>query len=484
LLELMKTFPLLEKYESADELQQRVMQAEQKLSALQLEDGGWSWFKGMKSSYYTTMAVCEQLAKLPRANAHIKDMLEKGMLYLDAHEWNVYNEQKAQKRVAWPPHSALRYLYLSAQMPDRAVSKDIRQMREAYLSKVEQSPKDLTIYGVANAAYALRAFGHVKSADQFVAFLKDYTVEKPGQGRFFATDAAYYSWRDYRIPTQVAAMKAIRQRDKKDAILNDMQLWLIAQKQVQKWDNPMNTIDVADFLLQVSPMETFHAAQKPVLKVDGHELQQMEYGTINTERNQLEGRETNLTLQGNVLAQVPADAVKSGVKQLEVKKHTPGISWGAAYATFLEDVGQVKSYATDELKIQRKFYVQRAGSTDWADYKAGQALRVGDKLRIRHIITADRDMDFVRVSAQHPASLEPLRQLSDYQWLGGRGGYLSIHDASFDLYFDWFTRGTSTVDMDYSVVRAGTYEVGISTVECAYAKQFGGHTEGARMVSE
>lgn len=484
LLELMKTFPLLEKYESADELQQRVMQAEQKLFALQLEDGGWSWFKGMKSSYYTTMAVCEQLAKLPRANAPIKDMLEKGMQYLDAHEWNVYNEQKAQKRVAWPPHSALRYLYLSAQMPDRAVSKDIRQMREAYLSKVEQSPKDLTIYGVANAAYALRAFGHVKSADRFVTFLKDYTVEKPGQGRFFATDAAYYSWRDYRIPTQVAAMKAIRQRDKKDAILNDMQLWLIAQKQVQKWDNPMNTIDVADFLLQVSPMETFHAAQRPVLKVDGHELQQMEYGTINTERNQQEGREANLTLQGNVLAQVPAEAVKNGVKQLEVKKHTPGISWGAAYATFLEDVGQAKSYATDELKIQRKFYVQRAGSTDWADYKAGQTLRVGDKLRIRHIITADRDMDFVRVSAQHPASLEPLRQLSGYQWLGGRGGYLSIHDASFDLYFDWFTRGTSTVDMDYSVVRAGTYEVGISTVECAYAKQFGGHTEGARMVSE
>ena len=484
LLELMKTFPLLEKYESADELQQRVLQAEQKLSALQLADGGWSWFKGMKSSYYTTMAVCEQLAKLPRANAHIKDMLEKGMQYLDAQELKVYNEQKAQKRVAWPPHSALRYLYLSAQMPDRAVSKDIRQMREAYLSKVEQSPKDLTIYGVANAAYALRAFGHVKSADQFVAFLKDYTVEKPGQGRFFATDAAYYSWRDYRIPTQVAAMKAIRQRDKKDAILNDMQLWLIAQKQVQKWDNPMNTIDVADFLLQVSPMETFHAAQKPVLKVDGHELQQMEYGTINTERNQLEGRETDLALQGNVLAQVPADAIKGGVKQLEVKKQTPSISWGAAYATFLEDVGRAKSYATDELKIQRKFYVQRAGSTDWTDYKVGQALRVGDKLRIRHIITADRDMDFVRVSAQHPASLEPLRQLSGYQWLGGRGGYLSIHDASFDLYFDWFTRGTSTVDMDYSVVRAGTYEVGISTVECAYAKQFGGHTEGVKLTSE
>lgn len=484
LLELMKTFPMLERNEKESELQQRVAQAEEKLSALQQGDGGWSWFKGMKSNYHTTMAVCEQLAKLPHANARLKGMLEKGMQYLDRLELETYNEQKAQKRVEWPSHSALRYLYLSAQMPDRDVPKDLRQMREAYLAKVEQNPKELTIYGVANAAYALRAFGHTKSADKFVAFLKDYTIEKPGQGRFFATDAAYYSWMDYRIPTQVAAMKAIRQRDKKDPILNDMQLWLISQKQVQKWDNPMNTIDVADFLLQVSPAETFHEAQKPELSVDGHELQQLETGTINAERSQLEGREPNLLLQGNVLAAVPAAAVESGVKQLEVKKQSPGLSWGAAYATFLEDVGNAKSYATDELKIQRKFYVQRAGSTEWAEYKASQTLHVGDKLRIRHIITADRDMDFVRVAAQHPACLEPLRQLSGYQWLGGRGGYLSIHDASFDIYFDGFTRGTSTVDADYSVVRAGTYEVGISTVECAYAKQFGGHTESVKITSK
>lgn len=484
LMDLMKTFPLLEKHENQNDLLQRVSVAERKLSELQQGDGGWCWFKGMKSNYYTTMAVCEQLAKMSKGNAAVKDMLEKGMKYLDRQELEAYNALKAKKRAVWSSSSALRYLYISAQMPDRAVSKEVRQMREAYLAKVEQTPKDLTIYGVANAAYALRAFGHAKSADRLVDFLKDYTVEKPGQGRFFATDAAYYSWMDYRIPTQVAAMKAIRQRDKKDAMLNDMQLWLISQKQVQKWDNPMNTIEVADFLLQVSPMETFHEVKKPVLKVDGRELQNLNAGTINTERDQLEGREANLSLQGNVLAEVPADAVKDGVKQLEVKKYTPSISWGAAYATFLEDVSQAKGYATDELKIRRKFYVQRAGSTEWIDYKKGLTLRVGDKLRIRHIITADRDMDFVRVTAQHPACLEPLRQLSGYQWLGGRGGYLSIHDASFDLYFDWFTRGTSTVDMDYSVVRAGTYEVGVSSVECAYAKQFGGHTEGMKVTSE
>ena len=479
MLELMKTFPVMEKYESVEELQQRVAKAEMKLKGLQMGDGGWSWFKGMNSSYYITLAVCEHLAKL--SSAAENKMLKAGMEYLDKHELDAYNAAKKSGRKIWPSNSELRYLYLSAQMPERVVSKDVQKMRDEYLSLVEKAPRDLTIYGVANAAYALRAFGHVKSADKFVNFLKDYTVEKPGQGRFFATDAAYYSWMDYRIPTQVAAMKAICQKDKKDAILNDMQLWLLTQKQVQKWDNPMNTIDVADFLLRISPMETFHEAQKPVLSIDGQVLENMDYGTINTERDQLEGREANLVLQGNVLADVPSEMLEKGVTQLQVKKQTPSISWGAAYATFVEDVGNLNAYATEELKVDRKLYVQRAGSDRWDECKEGQELKVGDKLRIRHIITADRDMDFVRVSAQHPACLEPLKQLSGYRWMGGRGGYLSVHDSYHDLFFDWFTRGTATVDMEYYVVREGTYEMGVSTVECAYAKQFGGHTKGQKV---
>lgn len=481
LLELMQTFPLLEKQENADELAKRTALAETKLNALQNSDGGWSWFKGMSSSYYTTLSVCGHLAKLPNPNEKVKAMLEAGMKYLDQHELDDYKRIKKNKRKIQLYDIDTHYLYVSAQMPEREVDKDVQKMRQEYLKKLEGEVRDLTIHGVANMAYTFRAFGRVKAADKFVAFLKDYTVEKPGQGRFYATDAAYYSWMDYRIPTQVAAMQAIWQKDKHDAYLNDMQLWLISQKQVQKWDNPMNTINVADFLLKVSPMETFHESQKPVLVLDGNQLKEMDYGTINTERDELEGRESNLIIEGNVLASVPEEELNDGVQQLEVKKQTPSISWGAAYATYLEDLDQLKLYATSELKIERKLYVQSPGSDKWTDFDASQPLKVGDKVKIRHIITADRDMDFVRVSAQHPACLEPGRTLSGYQWMGGRGCYLSLHDSHFDLFFDWFTRGTSTVDLEYSVVRAGTYQIGVSTVECVYAKQFGGHTEGLKL---
>lgn len=482
LLNLMETFPMLEKYEDKEELRQRMQMAENKLFGLQQADGGWSWFKGMDGNYYITLAVCEMLSEMGTLNERVEEMLKQGMVFLDKREMESYrNRLRLGQEII--SESAIRYLSLVASQPQRPVDRELQKMHRKYLSLLEKKRDALTIYGVAKAACLLRQFQREKSADKFVDLLKEYMVEKPGQGRFFASDAAYYSWMDYRIPTQVAAIKAISQRNRKDACLTDMVLWLVAQKQVQKWDNPLNAIDIAEVLLHISPTEMFFTAEMPRMSIDGVPLTRMEVGTINERRDELEGRDAELAMQGRVLAAVPAEMLDKGVDSLTISKATPGISWGAAYATFVEDIEQLKPYRTDELKIQRKIYVQSAAGGEWMVWKEGNSLHVGDRLKIRHMVSADRDMDFVKLSAQHPACLEPVRQLSGYQPLGGRSGYLSVRDAGFDVFFDKFTRGTSTVDVEYYIVREGAYEVGISTVECEYAKQFGGHTGGQKVKS-
>lgn len=490
LVEFVKTFPMLEKYENASVLQAGIDKADAKLADLQKTDGGWSWFKGMESSYYITLAVCEHLAKMPVLTGNQEKMLLKGLSYLDNEEMERYKEMKKKYKSVNVSESTTRYLYVSSLRKDRRVGKDVQMMREEYLKVTEKTINDFTLYGVANAACALRAFGHEESADRFVESLKQYSVEKPNQGRCYVSDAAYYSWMDYRIPTHVAAMKAIfdsmkahRGEGNDEAYLRDMQLWLISQKQVQKWDNPMNTINVVDLLLAISPQQTFHEAQRPVIALDGKMVDDFDYGTINTERDELEGRESNLYIQGNVLADVPAEQLADGVKVMSVKKSSPSISWGAAYATFLEDIGNLGTYGTNELRIERKLYRQPLGEAEWKEMDEDTMLKVGDKVRVRSIITADRDMDFVCVKAQHPACFEPVVQNSGYRWMGNRGAYVAMHDSGSQLFFDWFTRGTTTFDMEFYVARAGKYQGGISTVECTYAKQFGGHTDGYKVQS-
>ena len=90
-------------------------------------------------------------------------------------------------------------------------------------------------------------------------------------------------------------------------------------------------------------------------------------------------------------------------------------------------------------------------------------------------------MDFVAIRAQHPACFESKRVISGYQNLGGRGGYLSLHDSMSDVFFDRYVKGSSTIDLEYYVARTGNYSMGIATIQCSYAPQFSAHSQGIRV---
>ena len=79
LLSLLGDFPLMEKYENADSLRERVGEALRKLSSLQKADGGWSWFDGMQSNSYVSLSVCECLAQMPSLDDKTSSMLHRGM---------------------------------------------------------------------------------------------------------------------------------------------------------------------------------------------------------------------------------------------------------------------------------------------------------------------------------------------------------------------------------------------------------------------
>lgn len=481
LLDILRSFPVVEKYENADSLRDKVAEAEKKLEALVKKDGGWPWFKGMDGNWYVTLSVCENLVDVPKPSSSVDSMLKRGLAYLDSVMIARQNDKLHHVEVVG--NDVLRYLSLAARVKDGTADKEVAKMRRAYAALAEKHIEDLTVYGMAEMSVMLRDWGKVKTADKLVEALKGYIVTKPGLGRFYATDAAYYSWRDYRIPTQVAAMKAIMRKDSKDAFLSDMLLWLVAQKQVQKWDDPMTAIEVARLLMKVEPLDNLREVKLPVMAVDGGKALELHRGVMDDSRGKFEGRESNLSLDGCVVADVPSDEVADGVKTLRVEKNGRGLSWGAVYATFTEADDSVKAYATGQLAIRRECYVQRNGVGEWALCGDGDLLHVGDRVKVRHIVTSDRDMDFVKVVAPLPACFELVSQVSGYRWMGGRGAYLAAHDSDVGMYFDWFERGTATMDVECFVVREGLYGMGSASVVCEYAKQYGGHTSGMKVAA-
>lgn len=94
--------------------------------------------------------------------------------------------------------------------------------------------------------------------------------------------------------------------------------------------------------------------------------------------------------------------------------------------------------------------------------------KVGDKISIRLTIEADRDYDFVQLIDKRAACLEPVRQLSGYHW----GYYTAPKDNATHYYFDRMRKGKHVIETEYYVDRAGTYQTGICTVQCAYSPEY------------
>lgn len=397
---------------SVVEAQQRADKAQQKLTDTQLGSGAFPWFKGMDESVYMTLAVAEHLCHLAdyvarhnlALDVRIMRMLKRALKYLDTEELRRYREAKKN---GWQLHlseSTMRYLHIATNA-DSALVKD-------YLDLLEKDFPNTTMYGRAKGVLLLQKYGRTAAAQRFLQSLKEYTVYREGFGRYFATDQAYYSWQDYRVPTQVAVIKAIGSltasgplptspqgggddshvEASESQMINEMLLWLLRQKQTQVWENPLNAIDVAQLLLDNDRM--------------------------------------------------------------------PRVSWGYVHTEYTEDESKLDSYTTGELTIQRSVIRRDNGH-----------------ITVRHTIHADRDMDFVSVSSDRSADLEPLRQLSGYQRVGTRWGYVELHDSSTTFFFDHFTAGTTTIDLDCYVARPGTYSAGISEVRCEYAPEFGARSK-------
>ena len=250
------------------------------------------------------------------------------------------------------------------------------------------------------------------------------------------------------------------------ALLHDMQLWLLRQKQTQLWGNPLNAIDVADYLITLSPDETVRKAEVPLMKLDK--------------------KPVALKTEGNRSISETQELKNSAVATLSVEKQSPGISWGYVRGTFMEETEKLSTYTTSELSVERKLYLKPG--EEWVEIadsnNSSFHIPHSSLIRIRHIIHADRDMDFVCVTSRHAACMEPKQTRSGYQWMGTRGCYLELHDTETSIFFDHFRRGTTTIDLDYYITRTGHYQSGAVKAQCEYAPEFGGYSKIYKVKSE
>ena len=460
---------------ASDTLQKKVNKYVALLKKLQNKDGSFSWWKGMSGSRYMTTAVAEMMVRLNAIvgrQSFTASMLSGAIDYLrqqTAREVKAMKEDEAkaaQKAArngkayqATPSEMALHYLYIVA-MDGTCVKLKAPALNDMdyLLGKLKKMTGSLTIYGKAKAAVILALNYDYKTAADYLKSMEEYSVYREDMGRYYDTRKAYYSWRNYKIPTEVAAIEALQALDaqsiaaissassaiSKQQTIEELQRWLLMSKRTQSWDTPVNTVDAVYAFMKGNESNWNKRAENAVLKLDGKLLPMPQ----------------DSTTLGYVKTEKAGKA-----STLSINKKSDYTSWGAVYAEFKQPLSEI-AFLESGIKVSRKVENQKKA-------------KVGDKIKVIITITADRDYDFVKIVDKRAACLEPVNQLSGYQW--GMECYVSPKDNTTNFYFDRLSKGKHFVEMEYYVDRKGDYQSGSCTAECTYSPEFGGRTEAYKM---
>lgn len=431
-----------------------------RLSRLQNADGSFAWWKGMEGSPYMTMSVLQTLTRLNHMvgeQNETKTIVRTAFAYMDK---QMAREVKEMKKIesegkvknVRPSELAVQYLYAST-LAGRDMQQSAKRNFDYLISRLATQNTEFSIYGKAVSAVVLAGNNHRKQAADLLESIRQYTVYKEDMGRYFDTPKALYSWFDYRIPSQVAAIEALKALQPNDAnTILEMQRWLLQSKRTQAWDTPLNSVNAVYAFLDGNIISlTENAGQHAVIKVNGQKLA-MPKATA-------------------ALGYVKSAKTGDNMRSLTIEKTSTGTSWGAAYAQFMQPTADVAD-ATMGMKVQRDVL------KDGTKLDNGNVqLNVGDRITVRLTVIADRDYDFVQLSDHRAACLEPAQQLSGY----GYGYYCQPKDNATNYFFARLAKGKHIVETTYYVDRCGIYQTGTCTVQCAYSPEFMARTKAVTL---
>ena len=424
----------------------RIASAIDKMERLQNGDGSWSWWKGMQGSAYMTANVMQTIARMEMMtgeNEAVKKMKASAYAFLDK---EIVKDVRRMKKDKTNYFSSLhlQYLYTNA-IDGRQLQGDAKSAADYLIALMKKEIKDQSIYDKAMTAGILARNGERRLAADYIKSLKEYTTYKEDMGRYFETQRAGYSWCDYRIPTQVAAIEAMTLvAPKEQQTIAEMQRWLLQEKRGQMWSTPINSVN-AVYAFLMSSTDMLAPKEETRITIDGKPMD-MPKATAG---------------MGYVKT---ATKVDKKMKTISFDKTSEGTSWGAVYAQYMQKSTDVRK-SGEGLTVKREIVMPKEG------------LKVGAKVKVRITVTADRDLDFVQIIDRRAACMQPVEQLTGYR----NGIYCSPKDNTTNYYLNTMPKGKRVIETEYYIDRTGTYQTGSCSAQCAYSPEFSATVGGEEL---
>jgi len=434
-------------------------------------DGGFGWFEGMNSSPIVTAVLLERFARLRDRGFDVPD-LSSSVKFMDNRQFGV----EMPYWCGWisdEKYMLVRSLYASVPFEVKQTKQNKERMtafrkyaREylvpskerglsgAILAKTRRLMTILQLNSRPGGKDLAKAWGislmtgsRLKSSMKSdVESIVEYAVAHPDGGWYYPN--AVMPWRglleseayahsllcDLLSSAQVAStgvsLKAEGSKYSPADIAEGVRLWLMLQKETQKWDSDPAFVDALTSIL------------------DGSEA----------------------TLSTRVLS----------LKATYTKPFTDIKAAGNGFTL------ERKFYraVTVEEKYNNRTEEKNRNVSEWQEIQPSDPVSVGDRIVARYRIWNQENRSFVRLVSPREAALRPVEQLSGR--IGWRlkpllvnglysvspQGYRNVKTDRTEYYFDTYPEETTEISEEFFVTEAGSFTAPVPSIESLYAPHY------------
>ncbi len=467
----------------------------EKLRQMQSPNGGFVWFRNGPDDRFITQYIVTGIGHLKKLKAvsglqesNLNRIVQAAIPYLDkkiSEEYNDLVKSKTDLNKYTPSYYVIQYLYMRSFFPSLKLAPEVQKIVDYFTARNKATWTQQNKFMQAMIALAMFRQSDVATAKAILRSLKETAIYQDEMGMYYKDNARSWRWYDAPIERQAMIIEAFEEIGGDVTTADDLRTWLLKNKQTNHWGSTKATAEACyALLLRGSNWLSDTPAVEITLGTTrfNSKEEKTESGTgyfkkwISGEKVKPSMGEISLRVNGGSRSEKPVS---------QSKNNSVGSSWGAVYWQYFETLDKIPAAASG-LKLTKRLFLEKNSDRGplLTPINDGTIIRVGDKVKVRIEVSADRDMEYLQLKDMRASSFEPVNVLSQYKWQGGLGYYETTRDAGTNFFIDFLPKGSYVFEYDLFATQAGNFSDGISTIQCMYAPEFSSHSKNINITVE
>ncbi|WP_235298880.1 alpha-2-macroglobulin family protein [Portibacter marinus] len=429
--------------------------AVRKLEAMQLGNGAFPWFEGGRPNFYISQYILEGIIKLEDLGIQGFSPSIKSKLFRYLASAIIEDHDDLSNRISL---SLIRNIWINTRMTEKVDGSYVRLVNQAK-SKLKQ---DWYEYDLESQNFIARIFLKEDKAlsKKIVSSLLEKSFYKEQLGRFWNSNpgGVYSSW---DISLQAHMIALFNEYDTYQKQIDEMKFWLISNKRTNSWSSSIATSS-AIYALTLGNSSSFGQGKNIDMLVNGQKVQSNAIAGLNYQKKEFSN-----------------PALINDMHKIEFENSNDHKAWANVHYQFFQDYEDIQSTDNEYFDLAKEIYV--VGINNELQNIEDHNLQLGDRIRVRLVITTDRPMQFIHVSDERPAGAEPIESESRYMWDNRLGYYKSVKDLATHFFLDSVQKGRYVIEYDMYINNKGSYNSGVAEIQNYYAPEFNDYSKSIKI---